>query len=87
MILLFSTFDEHAIHIHLYIPPNLLAKHLVYQSLVRGPHVLQTKRHNPVAIESLTNDKGGLLLILLCHLYLVVSEESIHKGQKLVPNC
>ena len=58
MILLFSTFDEHAIHIHLYIPPNLLAKHLVYQSLVRGPHVLQTKRHNPVAIESLTSDKG-----------------------------
>ena len=85
MIFLFLTLDEHVVHIDRYVPPNLLAEHLVYQSLVCGPRILQTKRHNPVAIVSLAGDEGGLLLILLCHLYLVVFRENVHKGKKLVP--
>ena len=86
MIFLFFTLDMHVVHIYLYVPPNLLAEHLVYQSLVRGPHILQTQRHSPIAIQSLVGDEGGLLLILLYHSYLVVFGESVHKGMKLVPN-
>ena len=85
MILLFFTLDEHVIHIYFYVPPNLLAELLVYQSLVCGSCVLQIERYDPITIEPLAGDKGGLLLILLCHLYLVVSGEGIHKGKKLVP--
>ena len=85
MIFLFFALNEHVVHIDLYVPPNLLAKHPIYQSLVCGPRILQTERHNPVAIVSLAGDEGGLLLILLCHLYLVVFRESVHRGKKLVP--
>ena len=85
MILLFLAFDEHVVHIYFCVPPNPLAEHLVYQSLVRGSHILQTKRHDLVAIEPLASNEGGLLLILLYHLYLVVSREDVHKGKKLVP--
>ena len=85
MVLLFFTLDEHVIHIYLYIPPNLLAEYLIYQSLVRGSRVLQTKSPDSVAIEPLVGDEGGLLLILFYHLYLVVSKEGVHKGKKFVP--
>ena len=83
MVLFFFTFNEHIVHIYFYVPPNLLAKHLVYQSLVCGSRVLQIKRHNSVAIKPLAGDEGGLLLIFFCHLYLVVSREGVHKGKKL----
>ena len=87
MILLFFTLEKHVVHIYFYVPPNLLAEHLVYQSLVHGSRILQTGRHDPVAVETLAGDEGDLLLILLCHLYLVVSGEGVHKGKKLVPGC
>ena len=86
MILPFLTFDKHVIHIYIYVPPILLAEHLVYQSLVRSSRILQTERQDLVAIKPLAGDEGDLLLILLCHLYLVVSGEGVHKGKKLVPN-
>ena len=84
MILLFLTFYKHAVHIYFYVSSNLLAEHLVYPSLVRGSRIFQVERHDPVAIETLAGDEDGLLLILLCHLYLVVSGEGVHKGKKLV---
>ena len=86
MVLFFFTLGEHIVHIYFYVPPNLFAEHLVYQSLVRGPYVLQTERHDPVAIEPLVGDENSLLLILFCHLYLVVSRKCVHKGKKLVPS-
>ena len=85
MILFFFTFNKYVIHIYFYVPSNLLAEHLVYQSLVHGSPILQIERHDLVAIEPLASDEGGLLLILLYHLYLVVSGEGVHKGKKLVP--
>ena len=85
MVLIFSTLDEHIVHIYFHIPPNLFAEHLVYQSLVRGPHILQTERHDHVVVEPLVGDEGNLLLILFCHLYLVIPREGVHKGKKLVP--
>ena len=86
MVLFFFTLDEHIVHIYFHVPPNLFAEHLVYQSLVHGPCVLQTERHDPIAIEPLVGDEGSLLLILFCHLYLVVSRKGVHKGKKLVPS-
>ena len=86
MVLFFFTLDEHIVHIYFHVPPNLFAEHLVYQSLVRGPCVLQTERHDPVAVKPLVGDEGSLLLILFCHLYLVVSRKGVHKGKKLVPS-
>ena len=85
MVLLFFTLNEHIVHIYFYVPPNLLAEHLVYQSLECGSCVLQIERHDSVAIEPLAGDEGGILLIFFCHLYLVISREGVHKGKKLVP--
>ena len=85
MVLFFLTLDEHIFHIDFHVPPNLFAEHLVYQSLVRGPCILQTERHDPIAVEALASDEGSLLLIIFCHLYLVVSRKGVHKGKKLVP--
>ena len=85
MFLLFFTLDEHVVHIYFHVPPNLLAEHLVYQSMVRGSRILQTKRHDPIAIKPLAGDEGGILLILFFHLNLVVSGEGDHKGKKLGP--
>ena len=85
MILLFLALDKHIIQKHLYLLPNLLAEHLVYQPLVRCSCVLQTKRHDPVTIEPLAGDKGNPLLIFFCHLYLVVSEEGVYNREELVP--
>ena len=87
MVLFFFTLDEHIVHIYFHVLLNLFAEHLVYQSLVRGPRILQTERHDPVAVELLTGDEGSLLLILFCHLYLVVPKKGVHKGKKLVPGC
>ena len=64
MVLIFSTLDEHIVHIYFHIPLNLSVEHMVYQSLVCGPRILQTERHDLVAIEPLTGDEGSLLLIL-----------------------
>ena len=86
MVLFFFTLDEHIVHIYFHVPPNLFAEHLVYQSLVCGPCILQTERHDRVAIKPLAGDEGRLLLILFCRLYLVVSGESVYKGKKLVPS-
>ena len=85
MVLFLFTLDEHIVHIYFHIPPNLFAEHLFYQSLVRGPCVLQTERHDPIIVEALASDEGSLLLIIFCHLYLVVSRDGVHKGKKLVP--
>ena len=80
MVLLFFTLDEHVIHVYFYFPPNLLAEHLV-----RSFCVLEAERHDSVAIEPLVGDEGGLLLILFCHLYLVVSEEGVNKSKGSYP--
>ena len=85
MVLLFFTLNEHIVHIYFYVPPNLLAEHLVYQSLECGSRVLQIERHDSVAIEPLAGDEGAILLIFFRHLYLVISKEGVHKGKKLVP--
>ena len=85
MVLFFFTLDEHIFHIYFHVPPNLFAEHLVYQFLVRGTCVLQTKRHDPVAIQPLAGDEGGFFLIFFCQLYLVVPKEGIHKGKEFVP--
>ena len=85
MVLFFFILDEHIFHIYFHAPPNLFAEHLIYQSLVRGPCVLQTERHDPIIVEALASDEGSLLLIIFCHLYLVVSRDGVHKGKKLVP--
>ena len=57
---------------------------MVYQPLVHGSCVLQAVGHDPVAIKPLLGDEGDLLLIFFYHLNLVVSEEGVNKGKKLV---
>ena len=87
MVLLFFAFDEYVVNVHFHVPPNLFVEHLVYQSLVHGPYVLQTKRHDPVVVEPLAEDEGRHFLIFLYHLYLVVLREGVHKGKELVLGC
>ena len=60
MILFLFALDEHIINVYLHILPNLFVEHLVYQSLIRGLCVLQTKGHNPVTIEPLASDERSL---------------------------
>ena len=87
VVLFFFALDEHIVDVHFHVLPNLLAEHLVYQSLVRGSCVLQTKRHDPEAVEPLVGDEGYLFLIFLGHLYMVVPKKCVHEGKKFVPGC
>ena len=73
MIVFSKAFYQHVIYINLHIPPNLVCKHLVYQSLVRCPCVLESEWHHFVAEESLAGNKRSLLLISLLHSDLVVT--------------
>jgi len=85
MAFFFFTLDEHIINVYFYVTPNLLIEHLIYQSLVCSSCVLQTKRHNPITVESLAGDEGCFFLIFLGHLYLVVPRKCVNEGKELVP--
>ena len=87
MVLFFLALNEHVIDIYFHVPPNLFAEHLVYQSLVCGPRILQSKGHDPVAVETLAGDQGCLFLIFLGHLYLVVPGKCVHESQEFVSDC
>lgn len=43
---------QHVIHVNFHILLDLHFKHLVYQSLIGGPYIFQSERHDPVAIYS-----------------------------------
>ena len=46
----FPAFYEHIVYIDFLIPPYLLAKHLIHQSLIGGICILQSEWHAFVAI-------------------------------------
>ena len=87
MVFFFFAHDEHIIDVHFHVLLNLLAEYLVYQFLVRGSCVLQTKRYDLVAVEPLADDEGCFFLIFLGYLYLVVPQKCVHEGKKFVPGC
>lgn len=62
MIFRLKALGKHAIFINLYWMPNLLNKHNIYQPLIDGPSVLESKGNNFVAIETSISDEGSLLL-------------------------
>ena len=66
-------FDEHVIDRDFYISPDFLAKHLVYQPLIYGPSILQSKGHYLVVIESLACDERHFLLVFFTYANLIVS--------------
>lgn len=65
-------FCQHIIYIDFHGLINLMLKHLVHQSLVRGPNIFQPKAHDLIAIEASVADESGAFLIRLVHQDLVV---------------
>ena len=84
---LFFTLDEHVIHVHFHVSQDLFTEHLVYQPLVGCSCIFQPEEHHLVAVEPLACDEGSFLLVFLCHFYLIVLQECVHKSQVLVPCC
>ena len=76
--------NEHVIHIHLYISPNLLLEDLVDEPLVTHPHILQIKRYDPVIKKTFVSSKDNPLLILKDHADLIIVREDIYEGEELV---
>ena len=72
---LFFTLDEHVVHIHFHVSPDLFTEHLVYQPLVGYSCIFQLEGQHLVAIKPLAYDEGNFLLVFLCHFYLVVPRE------------
>ena len=84
MVLFLFAFDEHIINIHLHVSPDLFLEHLVHQPLIGGPCVLESKRHDPIAVKPLVGDKGSFFLIFFSHLYLVIFGKCVHECEKLM---
>ena len=80
-------FNQHIIYVYLHSYAYLLLEHPVYQSLVSGSCVLESKRHHPIAIGSLRCDEQGLFLVVWVHTDLVVAREGIHKTEKFIACC
>ncbi len=64
----------HIVHVDLHISPDMLPKHLVYQTLIGCPGVFQSEWLDLVAIQSLVGYEICLLLVHLMHSYLIVSQ-------------
>ena len=84
MIVFSYAFYQHVIYINLHIPPNLVRKHLVHQSLVHQPSVFESEWHYLVGEEPVACNKGSFFLIGFLHSDLVVAWKSIHEAQKFV---
>ena len=63
----FPTFYKHIVYIDFHIPPYLLGEHLIHQSLIVGAYILQSERHDFVAIQALASDERSFLLIFFLH--------------------
>ena len=57
----------HIIDIHLHGTTDLLFEDLVYQTLIGGACILQTKRHNLVVVQPTVGDEGHFILIGFIH--------------------
>ena len=57
MVILPNAFYQHVVYVDLNIPPNLMCEHLVYQPLIRGLCVLESKRHYFVTKGTLAGDE------------------------------
>ena len=80
-------FNQHIIYVYLHSYAYLLLEHSVYQSLVGGSCVLESKRHHPIAIGSMRYNERGLFLVVWVHTDLVVAGEGIHKTEKFMACC
>ena len=77
----------HIINVHFHGTTDLLFKDLVHQTLIGGTRILQTKRHNLIAVQPTIGDEGRFILIELIHWNLVVLGESIHETKHLISRC
>ena len=75
---------QHVIHINFHVPSNLGLEHFIHRPLVCCPCVLQTERHNFVAVEALIDYERSLLSIFWVHEDLVVARKHIHETEQLV---
>ena len=73
------TFNQYIVHIGFHIPSELVCKNFIYQSLVGGSSIFQTKGYNFVTIDGSVGNKSRFLFIFLGHSDLIISGESIHE--------
>ncbi|PRQ49724.1 hypothetical protein RchiOBHm_Chr2g0125101 [Rosa chinensis] len=62
----------------------MLSEHGVHQPLISCTGVLQTKRHDIVAVEAFVGGEGGAFLVAGVHFDLIVSGEGIHHAEEFV---
>lgn len=65
-------FDDHVVHIHFYVSPDLVGEYFVHHPLVGCPSVLQSEWHDYVEVNPSICDESRMLLVFWHHLDLVV---------------
>ena len=73
MVILPSSFYQHVVNVDLGIPPDLVCKHLVHESLIHRACVLKAERHHFVAEKALAGNKRSLLLVCFVHPDLIIT--------------
>ena len=72
MILCGAGLSNHVIHVNLYLMVNYVIEESDHGSLISGPYVLQTKRHDVVHEGSLMCDESCLGFVFFGHFDLIV---------------
>src|SRR5262249_46385683 len=76
--------DENIVHIALHVHMHHVMEYGSHSPLVCGSSILETKRHDYIAVNSPWRGERGFLLIFFGKADLIVTRKSIHKGQHLV---
>ena len=87
MIFPMHVFNKYVIYVDLHTASNEIDEHLIHQSLICNPGVLEAKRHHLVAIYSSIYNERGVLLIMVKHWDLIIPQVCIHKTWELMPDC
>ena len=80
-------FDQQVIDVRLHVAADLVPEDFVHQALVGGTSVLQPEWHDPIAIQAMFGDEGGVFFIFRSHTNLVVAGEGVHEAEQLVSRC
>ena len=64
---------DHIVYINLHGSSSQLLEYLVHQMLVSSPSILEAKLHHHLAVEALSSDEAGLILIGGVHHDLIVA--------------
>src|SRR5262249_45447371 len=76
--------DKNVINIHFHVHMHHVMEYSRHSPLVCGSSILETKRHDYIAVNSPWCGERGFLLIFFSKADLIISRKSVHEGQHLV---